>query len=155
MTMRLAKVALLFALASVAVWAQVNVGQQKPEAGLPFTMNQREVPFSYVISAGNQATFTYTITNTSRLPQTVTIDGIMQNMVGLDARMECSRGMSRNRILKDTGMVSLVMDLVETDLPVSHIAEALGYENLQHIARYFRKEKNLSLVAYRKLYGSK
>lgn len=45
--------------------------------------------------------------------------------------------------------------LVETDLPVSHIAEALGYENLQHIARYFRKEKNLSLVAYRKLYGAK
>ena len=45
--------------------------------------------------------------------------------------------------------------LLETDLPVSHIAEALGYENLQHIARYFRSEKNLSLVAYRKLYGSK
>jgi LacI family transcriptional regulator len=45
--------------------------------------------------------------------------------------------------------------LIETDLPVSHIAEALGYENLQHIARYFRKEKNLSLVAFRKRYGSK
>ncbi len=45
--------------------------------------------------------------------------------------------------------------LIETDLPVSHIAEALGYENLQHIARYFRKEKNLSLVAYRKQYGAK
>jgi LacI family transcriptional regulator len=45
--------------------------------------------------------------------------------------------------------------LIETDLPVSHIAESLGYENLQHIARYFRQEKNLSLVAYRKLYGSK
>ncbi len=45
--------------------------------------------------------------------------------------------------------------LIETDLPVSHIAEALGYENLQHIARYFRKEKNLSLVSYRKQYGAK
>ncbi len=45
--------------------------------------------------------------------------------------------------------------LVETELPVSHIAEALGYENLQHIARYFRKEKNLSLVAYRKKFGAK
>ena len=45
--------------------------------------------------------------------------------------------------------------LVETELPVSHIAEALGYENLQHIARYFRKEKNMSLVAYRKKFGSK
>jgi len=45
--------------------------------------------------------------------------------------------------------------LLETDLPVSHIASALGYDNLQHIARYFRQEKNLSLVAFRKRYGSK
>jgi glucose/arabinose dehydrogenase len=38
MTMKLAKATLLFTLASVAAWAQVNVGAQKPEAGLPFTM---------------------------------------------------------------------------------------------------------------------
>ena len=36
--MKLAKAALLFTLASVAAWAQVNMGAQKPEAGLPFTM---------------------------------------------------------------------------------------------------------------------
>src|SRR6266481_2812541 len=36
--MKLAKAALLLTLASVAVWAQVNVGEQKPEASLPFTM---------------------------------------------------------------------------------------------------------------------
>ncbi len=40
--------------------------------------------------------------------------------------------------------------LMETDLPVSDIARALGYENLQHIARYFRREKKMSLVAFRK-----
>src|SRR6185436_11697498 len=38
MTMRLAKTVMLFTLMSAAVWAQVNVGEQKPEAGLPFTM---------------------------------------------------------------------------------------------------------------------
>jgi aldose sugar dehydrogenase len=38
MTMKLAQAALLFTVASGAVWAQVNVGQQKPEATLPFTM---------------------------------------------------------------------------------------------------------------------
>src|SRR5438045_5999166 len=38
MTMKLAKVALLFTLASVAARAQVNVGEQKPEAALPFKM---------------------------------------------------------------------------------------------------------------------
>src|SRR5271169_3841311 len=36
--MKLAKAPLLFTLASVAARAQVNVGEQKPEASLPFTM---------------------------------------------------------------------------------------------------------------------
>ena len=36
--MKLAKVALLFILASAAALAQVNMGQQAPEASLPFTM---------------------------------------------------------------------------------------------------------------------
>src|ERR1700690_4079794 len=38
MTMKLAKAALLFTLASVAAWAQVNIGEQNPETSLPFTM---------------------------------------------------------------------------------------------------------------------
>src|SRR6516164_3621731 len=36
--MKLAKTAWLFSLACVAALAQVNVGEQKPEAALPFTM---------------------------------------------------------------------------------------------------------------------
>ena len=36
--MKLAQGALLFALLAAAASAQVNVGEQKPEAGLPFTM---------------------------------------------------------------------------------------------------------------------
>jgi aldose sugar dehydrogenase len=36
--MKLAKAALLFTLATVAVWAQVNAGETKPEASLPFKM---------------------------------------------------------------------------------------------------------------------
>src|SRR5580700_7795357 len=38
MTTNLAKAPLLFTLMSMAAWAQVNVGEQKPEASLPFTM---------------------------------------------------------------------------------------------------------------------
>src|SRR5436309_2017294 len=38
MTMKLAKVTLLFTLVSVAGLAQVNAGEQKPEPDLPFTM---------------------------------------------------------------------------------------------------------------------
>src|SRR6476620_10627454 len=36
--MKSVKAGLLLTLASVAVWAQVNAGEQKPEASLPFTM---------------------------------------------------------------------------------------------------------------------
>src|SRR5579862_9488120 len=38
MTMKLGKAALLFALATVGAWAQVNAGETKPEATLPFNM---------------------------------------------------------------------------------------------------------------------
>src|SRR5258705_806246 len=38
MMMKLANAVLLLTLASAAAWAQVNVGEQKPEASLPFTM---------------------------------------------------------------------------------------------------------------------
>ncbi len=36
--MKLVKAAMLFALASVSAWAQVNIGEQKPEASVPFSM---------------------------------------------------------------------------------------------------------------------
>ena len=36
--MKFVKAALLFTLAAVAALAQVNVGEEKPEASLPFTM---------------------------------------------------------------------------------------------------------------------
>src|SRR6185437_1911995 len=37
-TMKFVKSALLLGLASAAVWAQVNAGEQKPEASMPFNM---------------------------------------------------------------------------------------------------------------------
>jgi glucose/arabinose dehydrogenase len=39
MTMKWEKAGLLFTLASVAAWAQANIGEQKPEPSLPFTMS--------------------------------------------------------------------------------------------------------------------
>src|SRR5262252_10316906 len=38
MTMKLAQAPLLLTLVSVAAWAQVNAGEQKPEATVPFNM---------------------------------------------------------------------------------------------------------------------
>lgn len=42
--------------------------------------------------------------------------------------------------------------LMETNMPISEIALALGFEGFEHISRYFRKEKGMSLSAYRKKY---
>jgi glucose/arabinose dehydrogenase len=44
MTMKLARAALLLTL-TVAAWAQVNVGEQKPEASLPFVMTPAPATF--------------------------------------------------------------------------------------------------------------
>jgi len=43
--------------------------------------------------------------------------------------------------------------LVETNQPISQIALALGYENVEHIARYFRRERKMTPLAFRKQYG--
>ena len=44
--------------------------------------------------------------------------------------------------------------LVETQLSVKEIAETLGFDDLQHFARYFRSVKKLSPLAYRKAYAA-
>jgi LacI family transcriptional regulator len=43
--------------------------------------------------------------------------------------------------------------LVETHMPVREIAEALGFADIQHFARYFRASKNMTPLAYRKAQG--
>ncbi len=45
--------------------------------------------------------------------------------------------------------------LIETDLSVSDIALSLGYDNTNHIARYFKQKMGMSPLDYRKLHGHK
>jgi len=45
MTMKLAKAIVLLTLASVAAWAQVNAGEQKPDPNQPFTMTPAPATF--------------------------------------------------------------------------------------------------------------
>ncbi len=47
----------------------------------------------------------------------------------------------------------IVRLLVETDLPVGQIAESLGFADIQHFARYFRTNKEISPLAYRRAFG--
>ncbi|MBL9138279.1 MAG: DNA-binding transcriptional regulator [Verrucomicrobiales bacterium] len=45
--------------------------------------------------------------------------------------------------------------LAETSQPISQIAQTLGYTGAEHLARYFRREKDMSPLAYRQKYGRK
>ncbi len=45
--------------------------------------------------------------------------------------------------------------LIETDLSISDIALSLGYDNTNHIARYFKEKIGISPLEYRKLHGRK
>jgi LacI family transcriptional regulator len=45
--------------------------------------------------------------------------------------------------------------LIETDLSVSDIAFKLGYDNANHIARYFKQKMRISPLEYRRLHGRK
>jgi two-component system response regulator YesN len=45
--------------------------------------------------------------------------------------------------------------LIETDLTISEIALMFGYNDPDHIARFFKKEKNVTPKQFRNTYGLK
>ena len=42
--------------------------------------------------------------------------------------------------------------LIETELSVSEIASSLKFANIEHISRYFRREKGMGLREFRKVH---
>jgi LacI family transcriptional regulator len=42
--------------------------------------------------------------------------------------------------------------LIETDLPISHITSFFNFTDVEHISRYFKKEKGINLREFRKLH---
>jgi len=63
--------------------------------------------------------------------------------------MSCSIHEHIRRVRTD----QIVRWLVETDLPVGQIAENLGFADVQHFARYFCASKQMSPLAYRRIFG--
>jgi LacI family transcriptional regulator len=73
----------------------------------------------------------------------------------LEQRFRRELGRSVLAEIKRARVDQVARMLVETNLSVSQIALALGYAGVENIARYFRSEKGMSPLAYRKLYGQK
>jgi LacI family transcriptional regulator len=64
-------------------------------------------------------------------------------------------GCSINDEIRRIRVEQIVNMLIDTNESISQIASILGYASIKHIARYFRREKGMSPLAYRKKYGVK
>jgi LacI family transcriptional regulator len=73
----------------------------------------------------------------------------------LERRFRRTFGRTVHKELKRARTEQITQMLVKTNLSVSEIASVLGYPSATHIARYFRQEKGVGLLAYRKKYGQK
>jgi LacI family transcriptional regulator len=62
-------------------------------------------------------------------------------------------GRSVHEEIKRVRVEQLAQLLVSTNLPISHIASALGYSDIKNIARYFKQQKSMTPIEYRKLHS--
>jgi len=54
--------------------------------------------------------------------------------------------------IRQVRVESISKMLIETDLPISHIASYFNFTDIEHISRYFKKEKGVGLRQFRKLH---
>jgi LacI family transcriptional regulator len=73
----------------------------------------------------------------------------------LESRFRKTVGRSILSEIRRARVEQVVQMLVETNLPISEIANRLSYSGIEHIARYFRREKGMSLIEYRRRFGQK
>ena len=73
----------------------------------------------------------------------------------LEQRFRKALGRSIHAEIGRCRIEQIAQMLVQTNLAISEIAAALGYSGIEKISRYFRREKGMSPLAYRKHYGLK
>lgn len=62
-------------------------------------------------------------------------------------------GHSVNEEIQNARLEQIIHLLINTDMPISQIASALGFPSGDHIARYFKRKKQMTLQAFRKHYN--
>ena len=70
----------------------------------------------------------------------------------LEKRFRTILGRSIHDEIRRTRVEQIIQMLAETVMSISEIAQALGFSDVAHISRYFRREKGMSPLAYRKRY---
>jgi LacI family transcriptional regulator len=74
---------------------------------------------------------------------------------GLEKRFRKILGRSMHDEIRRCRIEQIAQMLVQTNLTISQIATTLGYSGIEKISRYFRREKGVGPLAYRKQYGLK
>jgi len=70
----------------------------------------------------------------------------------LEKRFRTILGRSIHDEIRRTRVEQIIQMLSETTMSISEIAQALGFSDVAHISRYFRREKGMSPLVYRKRY---
>lgn len=73
----------------------------------------------------------------------------------LESRFKNILNKSILKEIRQTRVEQIIKMLCETNISIKEIAEKLGYTGTDHISRYFRKEKGVSLLEYRRQYDQK
>jgi LacI family transcriptional regulator len=71
----------------------------------------------------------------------------------LEIKFRREIGCSIQKHIRRVRTDQIVRLLVETELPVGQIAESFGFSDIRHFARYFRADKRISPLAYRRTCG--
>jgi len=72
----------------------------------------------------------------------------------LEQRFRKTVGRSINHEIRRTKVEWVARTLLETNQPIAQIAMDVGYPGIDHIARYFRAEKGMSPVEFRRRHGN-
>jgi LacI family transcriptional regulator len=71
----------------------------------------------------------------------------------LARRFKKALGHTMQQEIKSLRIERIAGLLVTTSMPVSQIASTMGFSDANHFSRYFRKEKKITPLAYRRKYG--
>ena len=71
---------------------------------------------------------------------------------GLEYRFKTVLGRSINKVIRAQRIIKVTEMLIETNLPISQIAYKLGFSSIEHISRFFGKEKGISPSGFRNKY---
>jgi len=83
------------------------------------------------------------------------VDSVSLSRRVLQQRFRRIFGRSIYDEIKRCRLEQIALMLTETNLSISQIASAFGYAGIEKLSRYFKREKGMTPLAYRKQYGHK